>query len=258
MAIQPINNATVLFGGVDISGDTNMLQLGAVVETKDSTTFTTNGWRTHVGVLKDASWNFSGFRQNTAEPDSIFYNPSTADPGAVLAGTTNATLPVVATITNPLVEGDIAFGMRCMRQQIAPTNRVGELAGYSLSLKGDAPMVRGRILGSVVAAVATGTTTGFEVGAVSATQKLYASLHVTSISTVGDTLDVIVESDVDGLFGSPTTRITFSQVVSATGTHTAQWAIPIAGAITDTFYRLSYTIAGSSPSFSFVGFIGIQ
>lgn len=258
MAITAINNASILVGGVNISGDTNQLQLEATVETRESTTFTTDGWRTHLGVLKDASWNFSGFRQNAAEPDSIFYNPSSADPGVVLGGTTNTTVPVVATITNPLVEGDIAFGMRCMRQQITQGNTLGDLAAFQLALKGDTPMVRGRILGSVSGASSSSNTTGFLVGATSATQKLYASLHVTSISTVGDTLDVIVQSDDGSGFPSPTTRVTFSQVVSADGTHTAQWATPISGAITDTYYRVSYTIGGSSPAFSFVVFIGVQ
>src|SRR5688572_25477537 len=105
MAITAIKNASMLAAGVDFSAFSNQLQLEAMVEPKDSTTFSTNGWRTHVGVLKDASWNFQGFRSNTAEPDSIFYNPSTADPGVVLGATTQVSMPVTATITNPLVEG---------------------------------------------------------------------------------------------------------------------------------------------------------
>ena len=258
MAIAAIKNASMLAAGVDFSAYSNMLQLEAMVEPKDSTTFSTSGWKTFLGVLKEASWNFSGFRSNTAEPDSIFYNPSTADPGVVLGATTQVSFPATATITNPLVEGDIAFNMRAIRNQIVSTGQVGELAGFNLALKGDQPMVRGRILATVAAASATASTTGFEVGATSATQKLYASLHVTSISTVGDTLDVIVESDDNSGFTSPTTRVTFTQVVSADGTHTAQWATPISGAITDTYYRITATIAGSSPSFSYVVFVGIQ
>lgn len=256
MAIVPINNASVLLGGVDISGLTNQLTLEQMVETKDSTTFTTNGWRTHVGVLKDASWNFAGFRANTTEPDAILYNPSSADPGIVLGGTVNASVPVVATITNPLAQSDVAFGMRCIRQNITAGAQLGELAAYSLALKGDSPTVRGTILGVASGVSATANIAGVQYGAVASGKKIYASLHVLSISA-GDTLDVLVQSDDDVGFGSATTRITFTQVTDAT-THAAQWATPVAGPITDDWWRVRYTITGTSPSFDFVVFFAIQ
>jgi hypothetical protein len=53
---------------------------------------------------------------------------------------------------------------------------------------------------------------------------------------------------------SPTTRVTFSQ---ATG-RTSQWATPVAGAITDDWWDISWTIGGTGgPDFTFVAVVGI-
>ena len=71
---------------------------------------------------------------------------------------------------------------------------------------------------------------------------------MTSVSGTNPTLDVKLQSDVDG-FGSPADQITFSQAI-AIG---SQWGTPASGAVTDTYYRLNYTIGGTdTPTFSFI------
>jgi hypothetical protein len=68
------------------------------------------------------------------------------------------------------------------------------------------------------------------------------------------TLDVIVQSDDASGFPSATNRITFTQ---ATG-FTAEYATPVAGAITDDWWRVNFTIGGTaSPNFTFICVIGI-
>src|SRR5687768_7419442 len=115
MAITAITKAQIWFGGCDISGFTNTLALDAMAEPRESTNFASGGSKTWIGALKEASWNFSGFMPNEAEPGAILYNASA---GTVLAATTNNPVPVIATLTNPAVRGDVAFGMNCMRTQI--------------------------------------------------------------------------------------------------------------------------------------------
>ncbi len=67
------------------------------------------------------------------------------------------------------------------------------------------------------------------------------------------TLDVTIESAALVGFGSPTTRMTFSQM-TARG---AQFA-SVAGAITDPYWRVKWTLGGSTPGFALVVAIGIQ
>jgi hypothetical protein len=89
---------------------------------------------------------------------------------------------------------------------------------------------------------------------VSASQKMYAALHVRSVSGTNPTLDVVVQSDTVG-FPSATSRITFSQATATTNRH--QFS-SVAGAITDDYWRVSYTIGGTgTPTFSFAVTVGI-
>lgn len=223
MAKEVLKNVAILYGGVDLSSDTNELSLGATAAEVDFTNFASAGWR-EVGVgLRDAEWSFNGFWE-AAEPDASLF--------AGVSGT-----PVTVTKTYPMVAGDIAYMMRTVRTRYELKGRVGDGAMYGLTLKGDRPMVRGKIIETLDAATANGNGGEVEVGAASATQTIYAALHVLSNSG-GGTLDVTVESDATG-FASPVTRFTFAQV-SAVGSQ----YLTLAGPVTDTFYRAVRVIAG--------------
>jgi len=127
---------------------------------------------------------------------------------------------------------------------------------FALSASGGAAaarIVRGVVLHPATARTTSGTGTITYVGDVSSGQKAYAALHVIAASGSSPTLDVAVQSDGDSSFGSPTDRITFSQA-SAVG---AEWK-SASGAISDSYWRVSYTIGGSSPSFTFVVVFGIR
>lgn len=89
----------------------------------------------------------------------------------------------------------------------------------------------------------TTTSSGWAIGAVSATQKVVATLHV--LSAAGGTLDVTIQSDTVG-FGSPSTQITFSQVTTSAGSQ-VQTA---SGAITDTYWRSVCTTGGGAPVYN--------
>jgi len=83
-------------------------------------------------------------------------------------------------------------------------------------------------------------------GAVSATQKLYAILHVLDIPAgTLPTLDVLVNSAATQA-GSMTTRLTFAQQIAQGGVY----AVPVAGPFTDTWWAVGFTVGGTaSPSF---------
>ena len=128
------------------------------------------------------------------------------------------------------------------------TGTVGSMLGFSLSAEGRGEKsVSGEIL--VIPATYTSsseTVTNASIGAVSATQSVYSALHVTAAS---GTLDVIVESSPNSGWGSESTRITHTRF-TAVGAE----MLSTAGAITDAYWRVKWTLSGS---FDFIVSLGI-
>ena len=131
---------------------------------------------------------------------------------------------------------------------------VGDLYMFRASGTGQGTkLIRGTIM-ETGAKTATANGTARQLGAVTATQYLYACLHVIAVSGTNPTLDVIVASDDASNFGSSTTRMTFTQK-TAIG---SQFITPVAGAITDDYWRIVYTIGGTNtPTFNFIVTVGI-
>lgn len=117
-------------------------------------------------------------------------------------------------------------------------------SGLGVQLVGGTIMEDGK-----TARVAGGNTVTQPLGAVGASQKLYACLHL--LSFTGTNVTFVVESAATD-FGTPTTRMTFT-TNTATG---SEILAPVSGAITDTFWRVYYT--GTFTSFNAVITIGIQ
>ena len=93
-----------------------------------------------------------------------------------------------------------------------------------------------------------------QLGAVGATEKCYVGIHCYGVSgTSTPTVTFKLQSDDNSSFTSPTDRITFSNITAIGADYQSA-----AGAITDTYYRLNYTISGTSPSFSIHATIGIE
>lgn len=243
MAIQYWRDMSILEGGLELAGHGKNVNLQTDVTPLDTTALSTSGWTTMVGGLKSATVNLE-FMQDVAEgsvDDTLWDN----------FGTSN----VVRSIATASADGSVAYSMRGVALNYTPTQgTVGDLAmgsitGYAAS----SPLVRGRLIHpSNVSRTSSAAGTGRQLGAVAAGKSLYAALHIISASGTSPTLDVIVQSDDNSDFSSPTTRVTFSQA-SDIG---AQWG-SVAGAITDDYWRVSYTIGGTDPSFAFAVTAGI-
>ncbi len=149
---------------------------------------------------------------------------------------------------------EIAYLINCREFVSSPFNAsVGDMMGLNVSGNAADRLVRG-VLEYNDTAITSANSTGIQQGLVSATQKIYANLHVISASA-GDTLDVIVQSDNNGSFTSATNRITFTQI---SGGNASSEHLSLAGNIADDdYWRISFTIAGSDPSFTFAVSFGI-
>lgn len=246
MAKYVLLDSTVYLDGADLSGDSNSLTVTAESDEVDVTTFGSAGTREFLAGLKTFSAQLQGF-QSLGDGE--------------VEETLHTQWGVSDAIFSASAEGDdgnIGFFTKSVSMALHPiAGSVGEAASFDASFRGRGqPLVRGTILHpGDVERTATGDGTGRQLGAVSATQKVYAVLHTLSVDgTDTPTLTVKVQSDDNGSFTSATDRITFTGATAAG----AQWATPVSGAITDTHWRVTYTISGTDPSFLFAVLVGIQ
>ncbi|MFI1030730.1 hypothetical protein [Streptomyces sp. NPDC020951] len=238
-------NVRTFASGVDLTGNSNKIELSAEVEDKDSTNYASQGWKELLGGL--ASAELSGEGQWEAGDPSRVDDASWAHLGSVIPWSVSA--------NNAANVGDLAYLVSALRSDYKLFAEVGEVAPWSGTAKSSWPLVRGQFAHPPgTARTATGTGTGLQLGAVPARKCLYAALHVLSVSGTTPSITARVESSVDNTFASPTTRLTFAAATAVGG----QSLRTDGSAITDTWWRIAWTISGSTPSFLFVSSLGIQ
>ena len=150
--------------------------------------------------------------------------------------------------------GDVAVFLNAIETSYKLGDQVGEILPFTLEARGKGtPAIGGRVFVAAVAKTVTGVSIIQQLGPVAAGQAVYAALHVLSVSGTNPTLDVTVKSDALVGFGSPLTQLTFPQAVAAGH----GWQL-LAGANTDGFWRVDYTIGGTAtPTFAFVVSVGV-
>lgn len=230
-------------GQYALHGRLNRIDLSDSTDALDETVFGADS-RTHKPGLSVIAASYAGF----------FEADGTGAVDDALQAVRGASNTIVSLAPTTGAVGERCFTFRAMHSEIQREGSIGELALINASAvaSGGEPLVPGYVLHNGTQ-TATGTGTAVEVGAVGASQYVYAALHILTVSGTSPTLDVVVQSDDGSGMGTPTSRITFSQATAA-GT---QWATPVAGAITDTYWRASFTLGGTSPSFEFVLVLGI-
>lgn len=232
-------NCWIYLDGVDVSGDFNALADATQNPGERQTTFGAAA-HTRIPGLPESAVEWGGYHAaGTDKPDTIIRpNLGVADKVLAYGYAGDGAAGEIGYF------GKVAHG----RYDVGPAevNRIIPFRGSAFFTGPGYPLVRGTVVHNAAVA-GDGSGSAYNLGAVSSTQYLYACLHVLAIS---GTLDVVVESDTSG-FPSPTTRITFAQA-SAVG---AQLATRVAGAITDTFWRVSYTRSGTATFAVVVGIL---
>lgn len=231
MAAEILTDAALWVGGYDLRGNMNAIAVEGDTDIKDCTTFG-DGTRTYQFGMKVASFSGAGFLDSPI--DAVNYANWGSDGVPVTIGKSRA-------------EGAIAFGMNALSTKYNNKMAMNEL--WSFAVTGQTSrrsFGRGRVMSIVSGASATANGTGRLLRGISVNKKAFALLHVTAASGTTPTMDVIIQSDDNVGFTTPTTRGTFSQVNAI-----ASQLIDIDGAITDTYWRARYTIGGTGPSFTF-------
>ncbi len=242
MAVAIATSCKIYVGQYDVSGDLNKVAIDDGANELDGRVFNNTAGNTVLGL----------------------YNPKLNAQGLVTLGAaavhqslqTNKGIADVPVTVSPEsgAAGDVAVFMQSIQTTLKTGGQVGEILPFTIdAMARGIPSISGRMF--VAAGNKTSSTTSaiIQLGAVAATQKVYAALHVFSRSGSSPTLDVTVKSAALVGFGSPTTRLTFTQAIAAG----SGWQ-SLAGAITDQFWRVDWTIGGTgSPTFNFVVSVGI-
>lgn len=238
MAKQVMRDQQVWLGGYDLTGVINSLATDYGSEARDVATLGENT-RIQLAGLRTLSATLEGYLDTAGGIDEELFNR---------IGLHDAPFSFAAV---DAAEGDVAYTFEALWSQYSPGAAIGEVLAFSGAAQagGSTGLQRGTLMHPRASEAVTGNGTARQLGAVSANQKLYGALHVLAGS---GTLDLVVESDDAGGFGTPTTQMTFAQ---QTGIG-FDLPLPVSGPITDDFWRLSWTIGGGP--FTFVCILAIQ
>ena len=248
MPSKIVDDARVYAGGFDFSGDSNQLALTISVEDVVMTPFGFGGGTKRRAGLTDASFSMQGFVDSVAaaQDESMF--------GSVL-GVNNQPITVSDPAGSSQAVGDPSTFGRGVMLGYSPGAAVGEAHAFDASGMISGIVLPGaRILHPDTSRTVSGTATGFQMGAVAAGEVFYSAVHILAAAGTTPTLDVVIESGTTNTFGTVADRVTFAQA-TAVG---SQWGVPVAGSVTHQFWRVKYTIAGTTPAFTFVVVAGIK
>jgi hypothetical protein len=243
----------MFLGGLDISCFSDTFTLDLTADSVECTTYCSGGARQYRQGLKSWTSNWDGYADFAAASDTT----SPLVPGEVLTPA-NMGAQFNGTWASTGTEGEACYLSDGILAGITPlSGSVGDMAAFhGEMMPADRTvgqrMVRGIIEANRTVSSSSNTTGSSTLGAVASGQTLYASLHVFKLTGTSPTLDVIVQSDTTG-FGSPTDQITFTQATTRSGQYGSK-----VGPVTDTFWRVKYTLGGSgSPTATFAVSIGI-
>lgn len=243
MAKFVLTGVRAFANAADLTSNSNKVEITADVEDKDVTNYGSAGWKEILGGL--ASSQISAEGQWEALDPSKVDDASWSQLGGIGPWTVG---PVGAAV------GDLAYFTNALQSSYQLGGQVGDVAPWTGKATGSWPMVRGQIAHPPgTARTSTGVGTGVNLGAVAAGKRLYASLHVLSVAGTTPSITARVESDDAIGFPSATTQLTFTAATAVGG----QILRTTGSAITDSWFRVAWTISGTTPSFLFAAALGI-
>lgn len=235
-------NAAVIVGGVDLSCDTSATSVSLNTDALDVTALCGDGTREYIPGLKSAEFSHEGFWDPLVTADVVYNRIRAA----------SDVIPMTFAVAG--TAGSRAYTGQTIHTSYAEQAEVGTPYNYTASGVMSGKVSRGFLLQPAATEVtASGNGTAVQLGAAASGEKVYSSLHVIEI-TGGTSPDIAVTADSDDAsgFASGVTRLTHA-TLDAVGSDFQE----LAGPVTDTWWRSSYTITGSPTAVRFVHVIGI-
>lgn len=235
MAEFALLDAFAYVGAHDFTGTLTDWSCNGAGETLDRTTFRNNaGARRFKMGLLTTDFSMGGFADLAADGVDVH-----------MWNTWHGRFVRVITAGNDETEGMPCVITQIVTSQINPGGggEVGQMSKYTMAAQGSDKY--GGIRATLLVGQQTISTTGakgtaVQAGAVTSDQRLFATLHL--LGTAGSSITAVLESDNASNFPSATTRATFGPLTVSGG----NWATPVAGAISDDWWRLRISaISGS-------------
>jgi hypothetical protein len=244
MAHEVLSGRPIWIDGYQFDSQLNQAAIDYGADALDVTSLADT---THImrAGLKSAGFAVDGFFDVSAGADSI--DKKLFDQISL------ANLPVMIA-AQAGTAGQIGYFMNTTLGEYNPQGAIGEV--YKISARGLAQgdLVRGTIIANLSDITSSAASSGQQIGAATAAQTIFAVLFVTKADgDVSPTLDVVIESDDNGSFTSATTRFSFAEK-GAIGSE----YLTLAGAVTDDYWRIDYTLGGTNPDFDFAVALGIH
>lgn len=234
MASHVLTNAHLFHNSLDLTGQANSVEATVEADELDASVFADNGFSSTVTGLKTGNFNYTGFMTYSNGMDLVLTD--------ALGGANVSTVAYDGTI------GARAWLMSGSSFSVAPiSGSVGQLAQLNGNLKsgsGSYGLRAGKLLAPLAARTSTTSTTGVQLFTSGTVTLLTAALHITAASGTTPSVTVTVQSSATQ-GGSYTTRGTF-----AAATTTGAQYISAVISTTDQWWRSTWTISGTSPSFT--------
>lgn len=220
----------------DLSADIGQIEAAPTADTHDRTTFGDAGWRTHDPGL--IAWEGSF---------EAFYDDAAGGIGRqvleTLLGTTGAILSIYLGDADAV--GDRGWlGSDAILEKAGEPVNVADLVKLSATLRGSGKAgLLGRLLHAKAAETATGNGTSLDNTASSASGGR-ANLHVTAASGTTPSMTAKIQHSAD--------NITFADLITFTAATAALAETKEATGTVNRYLRATWTITGTTPSFTFV------
>ncbi len=252
MATEILTDCKIYVGQYNISTDLNTIKLVSGAQLKEDTAFgATYQTMKGGGALIKTQLNGSGFVQSgVGKVEDIIESVLGVD------GTPITVSGILGGSSSAGNAGDSCRFFCGGFDMYDAGAKIGDMHQLNFSAKNSSlvptnPLIRGTIMedGKTARTTASNTVTQ-TLGAVGSTQKLYCIIHL--LNFTGTDVTFTVKSAVTD-FATITTRATSQQFTTAG----SQYLTPVAGAFTDTFWRVFWTTVGGLTSFNAVISLGI-
>jgi hypothetical protein len=231
-SVKVLEDARVYVAGLDLSGQANDVTMAAAAAMNDVTTYGSEGWQEQRPGLKSSKLDVVTFLSESLVG-------TTLDPGGSA---------LICTVVEDDSQDAVGYSFSGLSMSLGREGKIGEVFRQPINLAGTGRAFDGELILPRATRTAGASGTARQFGAVASGEAVYASLHI--FSATGGTVTATVQSDDSSGFGSPTSRIAFA------GASSGAQQLSTAGAITDSWWRVTWTQTASSASFAVL--VGIQ
>lgn len=245
MAAQTLTTCQIVLGQYDISAFSADIQTTpAQVVVKDVTNYGSGGYMVKTAGLQTGGMKIGGWSDfATGGINQSFAASALGTQQLVYVAVPGTTAGDPTVLTRGVINTFSQWG-----------GKVGDPSAFNLTLEPDTAEINGFLAAPLAARTTTGNGTSVTQAGPTANQRVYAGLCITTVTGTTPTLVAKIQSAPASNFASPTDRITFTSANAAGW----QWASTAVGAITDGFWRATWTIAGTTPSFTFAVVFGVD